>query len=178
MLTEWSARGAGSDKSLGLKIVTQTAAMQYRIDATNGPQTILANVVNHFPIRIPVSGGELLALWVPSGLDMPCDYTGVPADITEYRGGDFPEPNIGDTFPTDVPQINTRSNVEARLEPDADCDGLGDETQDTNVSAAGCPAPPPQTTAQPKAKKCKKHKKKHRSAESAKKKKCKKKKHH
>jgi hypothetical protein len=75
-------------------------------------------------------------------------------------------------------------NQSADLEPDADGDGFGDETQDqclgtagsqNGCAAASAPVAPP---APAKKKKCKKHKKKH-SASSAKKKKkkCKKKKH-
>ena len=67
-------------------------------------------------------------------------------------------------------------DLSATLEPDADHDDFGDESQDqcpTNASTQGaCPVTP----ATPTKKKCKKHKK-HRSAKSAKKKKCKKKKH-
>ena len=59
------------------------------------------------------------------------------------------------------------------LEPDCDKDGLGDETQDADLSTCPQPAAPVQPVV--KKKKCKKHKKKH-SAESAKKKHCKKKK--
>jgi hypothetical protein len=67
-------------------------------------------------------------------------------------------------------------DLSATLEPDADHDGFGDETQDQ------CPTTPAprvlarSSPATPTKKKCKKHKK-HRSAESAKKKKCKKRKH-
>jgi hypothetical protein len=66
-------------------------------------------------------------------------------------------------------------DVAAVLEPDADHDGFGDETQDQCPSNAGTQGSCAVTRAKNK---CKKHKKKHHSAESAKKKKCKKKKHH
>jgi hypothetical protein len=63
-------------------------------------------------------------------------------------------------------------NLAATVEPDCDHDGLGDESQDTNLS--GCQAP---SVVQPVVKKNKGKKKKHKhSAESAKKKKCKNKK--
>jgi hypothetical protein len=65
------------------------------------------------------------------------------------------------------------------VEPDADHDGFGDETQDqcpTDASTQGpCPVAPVTPVTTVKKKKCKKHKKNH-SASSAKKKKCKKKK--
>jgi RTX calcium-binding nonapeptide repeat (4 copies) len=143
VLTEWSARGfSGATGSLGLKVVNQTSAMHYQIAATDGPQPISADVVNHFPIRIPVSGGELLALWVPTGFQ-PCAYiTAFNPDVTEWRSGSFSEPNVGETFVTDAMNTRERTNVEARLEPDCDKDGFGDETQDKDISACTCKGRP------------------------------------
>jgi hypothetical protein len=66
-------------------------------------------------------------------------------------------------------------NVAAVLEPDADHDGFGDETQDQCPSNAGTQGSCAVTQVK---KKCKKRKKRHHSASSAKKKKCKKKHHH
>jgi len=143
VLTDWSARGFnGATGSLGLKVVNQTSAMHYQIAATDGPRSISPNVVNHFPIRIPVRGGELLALWVPTGFQ-PCAYTTTfNADRTEWRGGSFPEPNAGETFVTDTANSRERINVEAKLEPDCDQDGFGDETQDTDLSSCSCKGRP------------------------------------
>jgi hypothetical protein len=73
----------------------------------------------------------------------------------------------------------SHANVTAVLEPDADADGFGDETQDScvgmNGPQSGCPAPPaatPQPAAPTTKKKCKRSKK----IAPGKKKKCKKKK--
>ena len=65
--------------------------------------------------------------------------------------------------------------VQFRVEPDADLDGFGDETQDKCQGTAGTNAGCPPAQQQKKKKKCKKGKKK-KSAAAAKKKKCKKKK--
>lgn len=66
--------------------------------------------------------------------------------------------------------------IQYSVEPDADHDGYGDETQDncpSNAAAHGACPPPTVSPATGKKKKCKKHKKGHHSAEVAKKK-CKK----
>jgi hypothetical protein len=80
-------------------------------------------------------------------------------------------PGATDNFEGPTPAY--QFDVSAKLEPDADHDGFGDETQDQCPASAAtqgaCAASPTPR------KKCKK-KKKHRSADAAKKKKCKKKK--
>ena len=142
VLTQWSAEGGNSDSTLELKVVNQTAAMNYRVAATDVPRTLSANVLDNFPIGIPVTGGEFLSLWVPAGLHF-CAFGGTPADVTEYRAGTSPEPNVGDTFVMDTAVPSVRINVAARLEPDCDNDGLGDETQDTNLSTCAPGTIPP-----------------------------------
>jgi RTX calcium-binding nonapeptide repeat (4 copies) len=148
VLTEWSATGGNIDSTLELKVVNQTAAMNYRIVATDVPRTLFANVLNNFPIRIPVSGGEFLSLWV-SATGQFCAYPADPGDVTEYRAGSWPEPNVGDTFVMDTAVPNVRINATAVLEPDCDEDGLGDQTQDGDLStcapgtAPTGPAPTP-----------------------------------
>jgi RTX calcium-binding nonapeptide repeat (4 copies) len=146
VLTEWSAEGGNIDSTLKLKVVNQTAAMNYRIIATDVPRPLSANVLNNFPIRIPVSGGEFLSLWV-SATGQFCAYPADPGDVTEFRAGTSPEPNVGDTFVMDTAVPNVRINVAARLEPDCDKDGFGDETQDTNLSTCAPGTIPPPATA-------------------------------
>jgi RTX calcium-binding nonapeptide repeat (4 copies) len=134
VLTQWSARGGTSDGTLKLKVVRETAPMNYLILATDLQRPIAANMLNTFPIHIPVSGGELLALWLDAGSHPAC-YDGATGDIRTFRAGSWPEPNVGDTFVTNSPFDGKRTNVAALLEPDCDKDGLGDETEDTNLSS-------------------------------------------
>ena len=146
VLTKWSAGGGNIDSTLELKVVNQTAPMNYRVVATDVPRTLLANVVNNYPIRIPVTGGEYLSLWV-SATGQFCAYPSEPGDVTEYRSGSQPEPNVGDTFVTNAAApIPVRINASAVLEPDCDNDGFGDETQDTNLSSCTPVMPIPGTT--------------------------------
>jgi hypothetical protein len=184
VLTSWSVQGPTSLKEpptddLKLKVVRSSSANSYVIAAEDIFRSIVPGVLNTFPIRIPVSGGEIIALWVPNG-SQPCTFFGPPGDVQEYRGGSFAEPAIGATFVTDSTDVGRRTNVSAKLEPDADHDGFGDETQDQCLGQAGssngCLPPPAAAPVQPVAKKKCKKKKHKRYAESAKKKKCKKKK--
>jgi Ca2+-binding RTX toxin-like protein len=142
VLTQWSIGGGSSDSDLKLKVVTPTAPMTYRI-VDSDFRTVVARIINTYPIRIPVSGGELLALWLPeAGVPYAACYGGAPGDIREFRLGSWPEPNLGEDFVTDSSSPGGRINVAALLEPDCDNDGFGDETQDTNLSSCAPGATP------------------------------------
>ena len=127
-----------------------------------------------FNTRVPVLAGDRIGLATAgnaAGSPPACNTgTSTPADEV-YEGADFA---VG-TSATLNPFNNFRLNISALLEPDADSDGFGDETQDrcpTNASTQGtCPATPTATTT--KKKKCKKKRKKKGAAAA---KKCKKKK--
>jgi hypothetical protein len=128
-------------------------------------------------VRLPIEAGERLGLYVPGepNQDGMCDIPSAAATGNQLRSFEGEAP-----FGISVDFAGVRGdsplNASAVVEPDADHDGFGDETQDqcpTNASTQGACPVTPVTSA--KKKKCKKHKKKH-SASSAKKKKCKKKK--
>ena len=148
VLTQWSTRGGDNAVAMKLKVVNPTAPMTYRIVATDmqgKPET--DPVLNTSPIRIPVSGGELLALWLPYVGPNPACYNGVPGDIREFRlGSNNPEPQVGDDFATNSSADGLRTNVAALLEPDCDHDGFGDQTQDPDLSTCGPGTTPPGTT--------------------------------
>jgi hypothetical protein len=147
VLTSWSVQGPtsvlGPTDDLKLKILESSSPNTYVIAAEDSLREISPGILNTFPVRIPVAGGELVALWVPSG-SQPCTFLGGPGDVQEYRGGSFSEPAVGDTFVTDTTDPGRRTNVSARLEPDTDRDAFGDETQDKCVGSAGtangCPS--------------------------------------
>jgi hypothetical protein len=105
---------------------------------------------NTFETRIPVQAGDRLGI----GANLEAVYCG------EAEGSGEVSPNVfgayegtvslgGSATFTEVPHGQVA--VSATLEPDADGDGYGDETQDkcpTNASTQGpCPAPPPPAVA-------------------------------
>jgi hypothetical protein len=127
-----------------------------------------ASSLNQYSTRISVQQGDFLGIYLGG-------------DGGEALCGDGSSLGFPDHFHSSEVLAGTSANftredegqidVAAVLEPDADHDGFGDETQDQCPSNAGTQGSCPVKN------KCKKHKKKHHSAESAKKKKCKKKKH-
>jgi hypothetical protein len=121
-----------------------------------------------FPTRVPITAGSFLALESP-----PESLAGVFAVRSTPGSGILARsiPSLpADGSPGSAAESTGELMMRARLEPDADHDGFGDETQDgCSVSAKSQTVCPP--------KKCKKKKAKKRAAES-KKKKCKKRKRH
>jgi hypothetical protein len=176
VITAWQhrAHASGGDGRLlvwdGPAVSPLTLVGRSEIEVYTGGQ------LQSFPTRIPVSGGDVLGLRVHS-MNAGCTFFTGAGDTAIGRGG-APDIVPGDSMTTTSTLPNQRVNVSATLEPDADGDGFGDETQDqclgTAGTASGCPQSAAPTTVVKK-KKCKKKKKHKRSAESAKKK-CKKKK--
>jgi hypothetical protein len=185
VLTSWSfesAAAGASDTVMNMRVFRPTGTPQeYTAVADGSPLQTIANGsgLNSFPTRIPVHAGDYVGIRSTSGV---CAHnTGNPADTADHY---FTAPlAIG------VPQAfiegpNFIWDVSAVLEPDADQDGYGDETQDqcpTDASTHGpCPVAPvtPGTSGTPSIpttpkKKCKKRQKPRSSAFAAKK--CKKK---
>lgn len=147
VITSWSVQGGAAGSELKFKVVRDQSTGYRIVGADPTQRTIPASTLASFDVRIPAAAGDQIALWVPAGIHY-CSHPGQTGDIFSYRAGTHPEPAIGDNFPLDTSEQN-RANVSAQLEPDADADGYGDETQDecpTDASTQGeCPPPPPGT---------------------------------
>jgi hypothetical protein len=152
VITSWAHRAGAGPPDLKFRIVRQVAETNYFKlvrEAPWTPQT--ANQLNEFPVRIPVKGGDMIGLVVgPSMAPYNCSSaTGKAADVWYFTTLDYFEiPFVG-------PGLGFKFDVSAQLEPDADGDGFGDETQDLCPTMAstqgGCPVPlidtdPPETT--------------------------------
>ncbi len=163
VLTGYTTRGGTIDGGMRL-VVFRRAGSDFVVVDRSDPGVVPSGALTHFPARISVLPGDLLGVQVVTQ-DTWCVFSGVPGDHHFYDFGlDLQK---GATFSTSNDASGNRWNIEATLEPDADNDGFGDETQDqcsANAATQGSCK-----------KKCKKKKHKH-SAKSAKKKKCKKKK--
>jgi hypothetical protein len=135
VITSWSTQAVASDgKDAELKLFTATSTPgSYVVVGQDGPHMLTSGTLNTFPVRIPVRGGEILGLYY-SVADTACEFEGVAGDATTFKQGTNPSPPLGSTYTTDFTDANFRVNVSALLEPDCDKDGLGDETQDTNLS--------------------------------------------
>ena len=112
-----------------------------------------------FPARISVRQGDWVSI-LPGANGGPCNAQSQSTDdASRVTQGAGDTPN-GQTTPFFACcNVGERANVEAILEPDADNDGFGDETQDACPSAAALQTAPCDATTGP-AKKCKRLKRK------------------
>jgi hypothetical protein len=171
VITSWSAQAnASAGQTLQLVVLKQDSDLEYTILRRDPVRTLAnLNVLNTFAgLRLPIEAGQLIAVYDPPGSTADCEANGSTGDNVAFSEIGDPSDNVPATYNAfDSP---FRVNAQAVVEPDADHDGFGDETQDGCPTNASSQAPCPVTPAK---KKCK-HKKHKRSAESAKKK-CKKK---
>jgi hypothetical protein len=139
VITSWSVQDASLPiTGLKLKVGRLVSGNQYSIVAESaaGPQT--ANSVNSYAAQIPVKAGDLIGESATGGT---CGVNSSnTADSVVAALGDVP---VG-TMATFGPPFHGIIPVAANVEPDADGDGFGDETQDlcpTDASTHGpCPS--------------------------------------
>jgi hypothetical protein len=141
VITSWStAANATAGGQVELKLFTG-GPIGYQVVAQDGPHALTPSTLNRFPARITVGGGEILGLYYTTA-NTACEFpTSVPGDTTRYKFGSSPDPPLGMTYTTTASDATDRVNVAATLEPDADHDGYGDETQDQCPTNATTQAP-------------------------------------
>ena len=161
VITEWRHFANGTaGQTLRLRVFRAGSFGILTAVAESEGEVLTPSVVNTFPTRIRVEGGELIGVLTgPAGMGgSSCVYIGgglAAMDQVAYGGDNFAPP-VGEpaTYPSNL--NNFRLNVAAVLEPDADNDGFGDETQDCNsgnaAQATDCAPPDTQITKGPKAK--------------------------
>ena len=171
VITSWSAQANGAAGQTLQLVVLRQNGLEYTVLRRDSVRTLAnLNALNTFTgLRLPIEAGQLIAVYEPPGSAADCEANGSTGDNVAFSEVGDPSDNVPAVYPStfDSPY---RVNAQAVVEPDADHDGFGDETQDqcpTNATTQGaCPAK----------KKCK-HKKKHKSGALIAKK-CKKKHHH
>ena len=149
VVTSWSMMGrTGSTAPVKLKVVREDSPDIYTIIGTTAEETITAGVLSTFPTRIEMRAGDRLALWFGSGVTGPCYSTAAAGNTMKYQPGSHPEPALGEAYPTLTPTTGAKLDVSVQLEPDADGDGFGDETQDgcPTIASVQQPCPVPETT--------------------------------
>jgi hypothetical protein len=128
--------------------------------AAGGDETAPFTGLGEFEARLPIAAGDYV------GVDFPCSSSAPHPALTErwYPGGGasvgYWVPALADGGPlraTSYDDVNYSLMMNADVEPDADHDGYGDETQDGCPTKTGtheqCPAvtPAPDTSAVPAA---------------------------
>ncbi|HYU59196.1 MAG TPA: hypothetical protein VEK39_00410 [Solirubrobacterales bacterium] len=109
-------------------------------------ETLVTGGLKTFATRIPVQGGDLLGFSQIELGRTRCAVGGAAGDQVAFSND--PDPALGGTFPFSPALEPLLVNVAATLEPDADGDGFGDETQDACPSEGDTQGAcvPPETT--------------------------------
>ena len=106
-----------------VKIMRPAAAGQYTVVARSEP-VLVTSGASAFPVRLPIGGGDLLGLW-GSVVTVLCDVPGATDTVAGI---------VGDTALGTTATYSTAPKLAlpiiATIEPDADKDGYGDDTQD------------------------------------------------
>jgi Ca2+-binding RTX toxin-like protein len=135
VITSWSfIGGVGAPSSMKLKLAT-VGATTLSVVAESGSEHPAANVLNTFQSHVTAHAGEVIGFYFPSPNNIQCANTAAPGYDTNFASGDLAPGTNNVGFTTDV---NTHLDLSATLEPDCDKDGLGDETQDSDLSACLC----------------------------------------
>lgn len=169
VITSWSHRGAtlasGTAGQGKLAVWRPAGTDSYTAVGKSAAEAFTANTVGTFKTRVPVKAGDLLGLRTQTD-GVACFFSNFEGssmeDVVGFQSGfpheqpeeppteppTAPDPEPGTTYSFEpVHGSGGRVNVAAVVEPDADGDGFGDETQDlcpTDASAQGaCPPPPP-----------------------------------
>ncbi len=117
ILTSWStfAHG-GPNQALTLKVFRKTAPFTYFVVGQD-TRRLVPNVLNTFPVSIPVQPLDLLGLNVPGGgLESPCLFETGLDDLIMYAEGSNVQPGGAVTFPG-LAESGVRLNVSATLLP-------------------------------------------------------------
>jgi Ca2+-binding RTX toxin-like protein len=133
-ITSWTHNAFGAaTQPVTMKIFRLVAGTTYRVVGHDGPRTLSGpGLITFSGISVPVQAGDVLGLNAGTGSGfVQCMFVAT-GDTMLYANPSDAADGQDVTFTT-VP--DRRPNVSAVVEPDCDSDGLGDETQDTNISS-------------------------------------------
>ena len=124
VITAWSVGSAsGSLGEARLKLALPAGGMNFTITRQSARRSPASGTIETFNTREPVQGGELLGLHHTANAD--CYRLALGYDVGTIPGDQAP--GVTAAY---APISGAQLSVSAVLEPDADNDGYGDETQD------------------------------------------------
>jgi hypothetical protein len=141
VLTSWTTNaGALTGQKLRLDVLHPQGGTTYSVVGTSEILDLRpSSIEDSLPARIVVHPGDVLAL-SPDPEGAPMSTSGVECEFNTNDTGDVVHSGlVAFTNPLTLPGVvnKERLNVAATVEPDADGDGYGDESQDTCPSSAG-----------------------------------------
>jgi hypothetical protein len=129
VVTRWTSKSElGSPVAEKLKVLRSTSIAGQFMVVGESAEGLVGAGINTFNTRIPVEAGDRLGLYGPTAF-LVCPSK--PADHIGTSNGDVPT-GTSQTFKEDGGKLA----VSALIEPDADGDGYGDETQDRCLQSA------------------------------------------
>lgn len=146
VITRWDFQAPSSNvPHLKFKVGRHVTGTTYAGVGESGVVIPVAATLNQNPVRIPVKAGDLIGLYSVGVGNVTCDDRPNPGFLEFGTDSDL-TPGAQTSFDT---FSGFQLDVAAALEPDADNDGFGDETQDqcpTNASTQGPCSPPAATS--------------------------------
>lgn len=136
VITRWKFQGVStSSVSASLQVWRRVQKNIFQLVGSSEPETV-KNGLNNFPTDISAQEGDYLGIHTFAELDACAFNRGAGNKPLGVFG---PNPSPGGRLEFERSD-SARLNLQATLEPDADCDGLGDNTQDKALSG-GCLPP-------------------------------------
>jgi hypothetical protein len=135
VVTRWRIKSGSAGNPVSLRILRPTGAGAFTAVGTSGTEATVADTAQ-FNAQLPIKAGDYLGIDNANSALIFAPTAG--ASI--YRWA--PPLGNGSNRVADGTLGTLELMVQADVEPDADCDGLGDETQDTNTADGPC-APHP-----------------------------------
>lgn len=145
VVTKWKVNSAvGTPVSQQLVILRKTGNPNEFLTVAESASVTIANGSNSFETRIPVQAGDRMGAAPGSpGGPVPAGLYCATGNAADSMGAFAVDPAVGsiNTFP---PNAGYQAAISAIVEPDADNDGYGDETQDkcprsAAVQTTACP---------------------------------------
>lgn len=129
VITSWSHEAGATGPSLKFKVHRPTGGNNFSLVGESELTATVANQLNSFDTRIPVTSGDLIGMFLAPAESFPTCALLTPGIAQNEVGFFIGDTAVGDNLFTVGPPEG-KLDISARLEPDADGDGFGDETQD------------------------------------------------
>jgi hypothetical protein len=146
VITKWKVKAGNVGPLMETLKVYKRFGSELEAIAESTPGNVEKNKVNEFATRLPVPAGAIFGGYSPEGIPY-CFGGSTPAgDVIQFTSENIA---VGTKKPGGTSQATSTLSLLVTVEPDADGDGYGDETQDqcpTNAAVqTACPTTAPGT---------------------------------
>lgn len=155
VVTSWSTFGTASPRELVFKVGSVTDISGYAVSFTSqsDAQTVSGETTHTFPVRLRIFREQVIGLYSADGSPGLLKTTDSGQNVVVAKPGNIFTSGVDHDWER---KEGYRLNLAATVEPDADEDGWGDETQDkcpgSKGDIEGCPPPKAPRPERPSAK--------------------------